>query len=329
MKNLVFNKKEILAILHSKNTFGYKNYSANGFNAIAAYYGSSSWLLNLIRRVCFCIKLPISKIWYTKLPEKKISTLIVHETLITKEYLIWLKAKFPKAKLILFYDNIEEDARLKPYELIDGLCDKWTFDPNQAYLYKMNLCISGIKERCLNNKNMPVIYDTFFVGHDKGRLVELIKLKEKLINIGLKPYIHVVPDKTYLLLVDNNYKLHLSKKNAQNILDQSKSVLSFSRKGSTGIDLRIYDALSKGKKVITNNKSVTRYEFYSKNNFFILNVDKFENIYQFLNSPFLELDKKIIERYSFNYGIYCMTRNQPVYINEDNSNILYMPKVTC
>ena len=53
------------------------------------------------------------------------------------------------------------------------------------------------------------------------------------------------------------------------------------------------------KKLITNNKNVKNFKFYNKNNIFIIGIDKWENLEEFLNKKYHDIDRKILEKYDF------------------------------
>ena len=67
-----------------------------------------------------------------------------------------------------------------------------------------------------------------------------------------------------------------------------------------GITLRPLEAFFLKKKLITNMKNIVKYDFYNSNNIFILGVDDFNKISEFINSPFDDKDyNRIVEKYCF------------------------------
>ena len=46
-----------------------------------------------------------------------------------------------------------------------------------------------------------------------------------------------------------------------------------------------------------NNKEIKKYNFYNPNNIFILEEDNFQNINEFINTEYEEIDSEIIEYY--------------------------------
>ena len=53
------------------------------------------------------------------------------------------------------------------------------------------------------------------------------------------------------------------------------------------------------KKLITNNKDIINYDFYNSNNIFVLGEDNLDNIKEFIEKEYVEIDEKIINYYDF------------------------------
>ncbi|TYR38237.1 glycosyltransferase family 4 protein [Sphingobacterium phlebotomi] len=66
-----------------------------------------------------------------------------------------------------------------------------------------------------------------------------------------------------------------------------------------GFSFRILEGIKFGKKVITTNPKVIEADFFHPSNFFILTDDNYDDIAAFLNTPYSNIDPKIIEKYSF------------------------------
>ena len=58
------------------------------------------------------------------------------------------------------------------------------------------------------------------------------------------------------------------------------------------------EALFYHKKLITNCKSIVNYEFYRKGNVFILGEDSMDELFNFINTPYIDVDDEIIEQYN-------------------------------
>lgn len=69
-----------------------------------------------------------------------------------------------------------------------------------------------------------------------------------------------------------------------------------------GLSFRVFEALGYKKKLITNNKTIRDYDFYHPSNIFILDENGRE-LSNFLNLPYVEIEKNIIDKYDFDNWI--------------------------
>jgi hypothetical protein len=51
--------------------------------------------------------------------------------------------------------------------------------------------------------------------------------------------------------------------------------------------------------LITNDKSIVNRDFYRKENIFIIGRDEFNELPSFVSSPYLEINRKIVQKYEF------------------------------
>lgn len=79
---------------------------------------------------------------------------------------------------------------------------------------------------------------------------------------------------------------------------KSKVLVDFVDCVHNGLSLRTFEAIGYDKKLITTNKEVIKYDFYHPNNIFILE-DNYDEIIESLEKPFIEIDLKTKEKYSF------------------------------
>lgn len=211
----------------------------------------------------------------------------------------------------------------------DAVIKYWLWDPVKSYPYGkieelekiINLgidCYSFDKADCekyklkYNNNLYP--YDTdimqsenvnsggnsvLFVGANKGRLQKLLKVKEILCGNNInydftvisqnKKYKKAYPDITFL---DRPIKY-------ETIIDKIKKsycILDIVQEGQSGLTWRPFEALFYGKKLITTNKSIVDFDFYNKNNVFILD-NNYDEIKEFLDLPYIPIDEKIKDKY--------------------------------
>ncbi|WP_336220093.1 lipopolysaccharide biosynthesis protein [Citrobacter amalonaticus] len=145
-------------------------------------------------------------------------------------------------------------------------------------------------------KNRHII--CYFLGKDKNRLSTLMPLAKKLLSFGAVLDFNIVRDNTTnddsAYLIDNplSYKENLNRALASDI------IVDITQENQSGWTLRILEALYFNKKVITNNKSILNSEIYTKERFFILDVDIWDEFDYFINSPKTPVPQDILYRYS-------------------------------
>ncbi|HGU0587204.1 TPA: hypothetical protein ACG651_005155, partial [Escherichia coli] len=192
----------------------------------------------------------------------------------------------------------------------------WTFDYNDSVKYKLNyhpqVYSLEFSRQVLNKKlceelTNPVMFDIFFIGVDKGRLELLNTFAKLLDDASLSFSISVLPDKNKhydeceRLLAKNamNYDEYLDK------LFQTTAILEIVQPGQGGLTIRTLEALFYNKKLITNNESITEYDFYNADNIFIYkeqdcNIDALKS---FLKKNNVIIEQNILRKYDINHLI--------------------------
>lgn len=90
----------------------------------------------------------------------------------------------------------------------------------------------------------------------------------------------------------------LFKDNIINV-SQSEVILDFANDIHYGISMRTFEAIGYRKKLITNNPLVKKYDFYNPNNIFVIEDDNIDGLELFISTPYIDLPKEIIVKYSF------------------------------
>lgn len=128
-------------------------------------------------------------------------------------------------------------------------------------------------------------YDFYFIGFEKNRGAILNELKEKL-----KDY------RCYFKIINQVSECIPYAQNIVNI-KKARCIIEIVQDGQDGITLRPLEAIACGKKLLTNNKNIKKYDFYSPQNFFILGEDSLDDISQFINSSPTPLQSSIRNQY--------------------------------
>lgn len=80
---------------------------------------------------------------------------------------------------------------------------------------------------------------------------------------------------------------------------ESKALLDLKLKEHNGLSFRFFEALKYNKKLITNNSDIKNYDFYRKENIFILDEDTENDLNSFIESPYKPIPDEIKNQYSF------------------------------
>lgn len=82
--------------------------------------------------------------------------------------------------------------------------------------------------------------------------------------------------------------------------------ISINKDGQEGLTLRVMESIFFEKKLITNNKKIINYDFYTPENIYILddliNID-YLDIIKFINTPFQKMEERIIKKYTFEFWL--------------------------
>lgn len=149
--------------------------------------------------------------------------------------------------------------------------------------------------------------DLYFCGRDKNRIDLVLKVKEKMNELGLSFKFFLLKDeKKDYSYYEKKEKLSdsLLEKGIKYIdmlkdIKGSKVLLDIVEKGESGVTLRVVESLFFEKKLITNNKVIKDLDFYNSKNIFI--IEDFNNIEiekDFFETDYEKIDESIKNKYS-------------------------------
>lgn len=148
--------------------------------------------------------------------------------------------------------------------------------------------------------------DLYYVGsylYRRGSKVEEIITALQERGLSVKHHIYQFRNRKarfkYLNTTSENLTYHENLRFAFN----TKILLDVSTNIHKGLSFRAFEAIGFGKKLITTNKEIKKYDFYHPNNIFVWDRQASENIQAFLDAPYVELDDYIKEKYSFSHWI--------------------------
>lgn len=146
--------------------------------------------------------------------------------------------------------------------------------------------------------------DICFIGSvhdDRYQYLSFLK-KEK----GLKTSFYIYIDRLGYIKIRKKWKdlkdsIHftgLAYKDYITLLAKSRCTLDVPEKGQINITTRPIEALGTKTKIISTSRSIRDYDFYDENNILIIDdLEELNNISNWLNKPYVEVDENIVNTY--------------------------------
>lgn len=226
----------------------------------------------------------------------------------SKSFIKKLKEKNKNIKCILFlWDRFAETSLRNAADEFDYI---FTFDRKDSIKYGFIFRPSFYIDECLVS---PIAwidkkYSLYYVGalRDKNRYALLEKIYDEHLSpqqksdAFLKLYINK-KNKKFLPVNHNDALLINEKIDYTDMIvgmRSAKVVLDIPFAGQQGLTLRSLESIATRTKVITTNKDIVNYDFYSKNNILVIDEENIEIDSSFFYTPYQELENDILDRYS-------------------------------
>lgn len=264
-------------------------------------YKNHGIFLRIIRKIHFKFNLPYQSIWYGNWKNSITdnSTVILFDSIFSVDIVNWIKKSAKNVRIIFWFWN---PVNIELYDRVKNLsCELWAFDRDDCNKYDMSYN-TQFYFNSIKIPNNTLKYDVLFVGRDKGRYEYIKKLERIFSSKGMSTYFHIVVNK------HNNKKKGMKLKPISYLslleyISKSKVLLDITQSGQVGLTLRTMESLFFEKKLITNNKSIVKEDFYHKENIFIIDYDNYERLLEFLNTPYVKVKDDIKNKYDFDNWI--------------------------
>lgn len=245
-----------------------------------------------------------------KVYDKKIVDAIVFDTglaildsFVNYDLLYLIKKTKPKKMNLLIWNPIDDNKanffkRFVPLNQINSYSEDESKRYNFKYFNDFYLIDYPYQEK-------KVVRDFYFLGRNKARM-GLIETFANLIK-GKYSYqfdIYVKEEKKIDMSnpLFNYFSQYIPFPEYLNRVFESRCLIDFNT--TTNITFRTLESLIFKKKYISNNQRLKEMDFYNPNNIFIADDNTtLEDIEEFLNLPYIEIDRSILERYDF-YNAY-------------------------
>lgn len=258
---------------------------------------------------------------FKRLNLNKYDLIIIFECDFPERIISYIRRYNLSAKVVYWLwnsiNNVNKDScndikEIKKLILLQNIYNYqiYTFDKNDCSFYQFHYNNQVLR---FFDKNINFIkYDTFFCGRDKSRLSKLKDLYEKLSRLYIRNKFLIYPDKNKIY--DDEEKKFIMDKGIsyEEMLDyvlQSKCIIDIVQINQGGLTWRPLEAMFYKKKLITNFKQIKEYDFYNKENIFILGEDDIHKIKKFINSKYIDVPKNIVRKYTIDGWIENFMKN--------------------
>ena len=295
------------------------NYSELSDVEIKSIYWKCGFILRFIRLLHFKTNfIPTTKvIWLGewKRNVNKYDDIVVLDTMFDDTVLEYVTSRNQRVNLKLCYRNkigpkTQNSPSLYPEAIRNKYqCSLYSYNKEDCCKYHLNYYNQFLAFDSLPCSRMNQIkHDVFFVGNDRGRLNIIMDFFPILQREGLTYKFVVVPDrwKKYNKQEKQFLSSPLSYKEVLTTIKESRCILDLVTDDNRGLTYRPIEALMCNKKLITNYSDIMNYDFYRKENVFILGYDNTSHLREFIYSDMCEVPGNIKKSYSFNYFIKSM-----------------------
>ena len=153
------------------------------------------------------------------------------------------------------------------------------------------------------NKEIKPQFDLSYVASADERLATLERILDSLNHLDLKTNINILATK--IILPKNKDEKNITwftdvlpRKETIRIMNDSSALLDIAQPKQEGLSFRIFEAMILEKKIITTNKSITKYDFYNPNNIFIWQNESTIPSKEFFTTPYSPVPGETVNKYS-------------------------------
>ena len=221
---------------------------------------------------------------YNRISLKSKEKIIIFDSNISSEYLVWIKRMYSEHRIIFWYWN-PVSTSIDPAKIPEGI-EIWSYSPYDCVHYTLKENTTFYFAKFCSNFDIKTHKKAsekkaIFVGADKGRLEMLLNLRTVLNKAGIQCVIYILGDKPQKSCERGivYYKFIPYEKVINKIID-SDIIIDLYTDTEAGLSLGPIEAVFLGKKLITNNKTIYTYDFYDPTSIYMLG--EIRDIHEFL-----------------------------------------------
>ena len=301
-------KKIAIIATHS---FGYVDFiveKLNSMNGVELTYINIDSIAFSYKNLFSRINNFFSKLFFSQSLKEKNRTSFIKETIKAKgifdQILIIRPDKLETEALIFLRENT---AVMDSY-LFDGIEN---YSDQKKTIHFFDTVYSYDKK---DVENYNFLFLTNYIYDDK---IENVKQSQIVFNISsfdkrfpflekLANYLEV-KNISFLFMVRKSKKFnhhnieivrdYVSLEEVKKIIAKSKVLIDVQREKQHGLSFRIFEALGYQKKIITNNQDIINYDFYNKNNIWVVSETNYEIPMEFFETEYTPIADDIINKY--------------------------------
>ena len=277
-------KKSIFLIVNKLYFFDYVK-----DDSIYLIYNDKNKIVSFFRKVCSRLFTNFLFVFFGKWKNilNDVDNVILMDNAFNSKISKYIKKKKHNIKITMYYWNVVNERN--KFILEDKNIDSfWTFDEFDSKKYNMKFSPQFYYPYPFNDHS-DIKYDVCFLGAAKDREQIILDIENTLKNSGLRTNI----------IISHSGSNFISYHNYLTMIFESKSVLDVVGDNQIGITLRCLESIFYKKKLITNNKNIINYDFYEKNNVFIIGKDDVNDLKTFLETKYIDISEKIKNKYSY------------------------------
>lgn len=310
--------KKILLIANSDN-YNKKAVETSYLDIGYSYKDSNNIFFRIGRKLWQVLNLPYYSCWFdfNSKEIEKYDCVLIFECRYPNRLIEYIRKRNTKCRIIywlwnavgtsinpIFYSSEKNFFNLLKKKDLYNI-EIWSFDKGDCERYNLNYNNQVSYKLNFDEDKENIKYDIFFCGIDKyisknlTRLSFLKKIEKKFTNYKIK--ILILPNKFISYKKeDKKYFLErsLDYEEIINYVNKSKCIIDLCQIGQRGLTWRPLEAMFYRKKLITNFKDITEYDFYKKDNIFLLKENNLDLLYEFMKRPYKNIEKNIIYKYT-------------------------------
>lgn len=319
LKEHLSNKKILFLSVQTFNLEVEIKNKLQEFGAQVTYYderpANNNFIKGIIRLNRSLVKKIIDK-YYKKIlleiADKNYDYLFVNRGEIVPEFFLQdLRNTQPNCQFIFYtWDSFANHTH--PATILKYFDKKSTFDPKDAFQYKINFRPLFYLDAFKNITHLTQSYDILFLGtahSDRYKISSLVKAWAEGNSLVCFCFYYMHGKFVYLYkkLFDKTFKqfeynqLSFKSLNINQIIDlyqRSKVILDINHPHQKGLTMRTFEAIGAKRKLITTNKEILKYPFYNEENYFIIDRNDIKLNLDFFKSEYQEIDSKLYEKFS-------------------------------